>query len=187
MESEIWKDIEWYEGLYKISEHSKIKSLRDNFWRKREKIIVPTLWKNWYLKIVLYKNWKSNTKLVHRLKAIAFIPNPLNLPVVMHIDNIKFNLDLDNLKWGTHKENNYQIIAEGRNNFTNWNHPDLGKKRWENKWARKVNQYSREWVFIKTFDCIKDWAMEVCIKYTNICRACKSWQMAGGYRWTYYI
>ncbi len=183
MEKEIWKDIVWYEGLYQISNKNNIKSLK--YWKER--ILKPDKWLNWYLKVHLYKNWKSHAKLLHRLKAVAFIPNPDNFPVVMHLDNDKLNLNLNNLKWGTPKENNYQIIKEWRNNFTNWKHPDLWKLRWKSKWARKVNQYTKDGIFIKTWDCIKDWAESVNIKYNNICRSCKTWQIAWWFKWSYFI
>lgn len=187
MEKEIWKDIAWYEWLYQISNFWSIISNYDNFWRKNIRKINASLWQNWYLKITLYKNKKSKTLLVHRLMGINFIPNPNNYPVVMHLDNIKTNISLSNLKWWTHKDNNHQIIREWRHNFTNWNHPDLWKTRWNNKWARKINQYTTWWIFIKTFECIKDWAEEVWIKYTWICASCKNWTNAWWYKWSYSI
>lgn len=42
---------------------------------------------------------------VHRLVAITFLPNPLNLPQVNHKDQDKFNPHLSNLEWCTAKYN----------------------------------------------------------------------------------
>jgi len=179
-----WRQIVWYEWLYEISNDWDIKSLVDNFWKKRERIMKTTLWNNWYLKICLYKNKKSHTKLVHRLLAQAFIKNPNNYPIILHIDNNKLNINLYNLKWWTIKENNNQIMKEWRHNFQT-NHPDLWKFWWNNKRARKVNLYNLHWKFIKTFDCLKDWAEEIWINYNNICRACKDWWTAWWYKWSY--
>ena len=47
--------------------------------------------------------------------ATLYIPNPDNLPVVMHLDNNPLNNKGSNLKWGTYKENTKQMMREGRN------------------------------------------------------------------------
>ena len=52
---------------------------------------------------------------VHRLVALAYIPNPNNLPVVMHLDDIGIHNHVNNLKWGTHKDNTQDSISKGRN------------------------------------------------------------------------
>lgn len=67
-----------------------------------------------YLRVRV-QNKKTKTKYsVHRLIAMAFLPNPNNLPVVMHLDNDKTNNKVSNLKWGTHSENTKQAYNEGR-------------------------------------------------------------------------
>ena len=53
-------------------------------------------------------------KYAHRLVAETYIPNPDNLPVVMHLDNNPQNNNVENLKWGTTLENNQQCSTEGR-------------------------------------------------------------------------
>ena len=58
-------------------------------------------------------NLSKNVK-IHRLVAEAYIPNPNNLPVVMHLNNIRTDNRAENLKWGTQKENTQQCIQEGR-------------------------------------------------------------------------
>lgn len=48
---------------------------------------------------------KRYKKPIHRLVAIAFIPNPFNLPEVNHIDEDKSNNFVDNLEWCTRQYN----------------------------------------------------------------------------------
>ena len=46
--------------------------------------------------------------------AEAFIPNPNNYPTVRHLDDDPTNNDLDNLAWGTQKDNMYDCMINGR-------------------------------------------------------------------------
>lgn len=51
---------------------------------------------------------------IHRLVATVYIPNPDNKPFVCHKNNIRTDNRVENLYWGTHKENMEQMIREGR-------------------------------------------------------------------------
>ena len=51
---------------------------------------------------------------VHRLVALAYIPNPENKPCVCHKDNNPLNNHYKNRYWGTHQENMAQMIVDGR-------------------------------------------------------------------------
>jgi len=58
-----------------------------------------------YMKVKLKCKDGIRSLFIHRLVALAFIPNPDNKKVVNHLDGDKLNNRVDNLKWATHKEN----------------------------------------------------------------------------------
>ena len=109
---EIWKDIEGYEGLYQVSNLGRIKSLQRTITDKNGKVktIKETLMKHntddkGYKYVFLSKNNTKKFSRVHKLIAQAFIPNPLNLPEIDHINTIQDDNRIENLRWCTHKEN----------------------------------------------------------------------------------
>ena len=93
---EIWKQIKGYENKYWISNKGRIKS--------KNKVLSPYLNHYGYLAIGLYLKGAKN-KMISRLVAEAFIPNPENKPQVNHIDEVKTNNEASNLEWATSKEN----------------------------------------------------------------------------------
>jgi hypothetical protein len=118
---EIWKDIEGFEGLYQVSNLGRVKSLerKATFGRSwlivKEKILKNKGKEGHYHCVNLYNNIVKNYRRdVHRLVAIAFIPNPNNYPLVMHKDDNKHNNSVDNLIWGTHKMNTQDMLRKNR-------------------------------------------------------------------------
>lgn len=72
-----------------------------------------------YPQVHLWKDGKEYTFYVHRLVAIAFIDNPLNLPEVNHIDGNRTNNKVSNLEWVTSSENSYHASKTGLRVYTN--------------------------------------------------------------------
>jgi hypothetical protein len=122
---EVWKDIKGYEGLYEISNLGRIKSM----WRKKEsqllfgfyqngRIITTHTHKNKSIIVSLRKDSKHKRHYLHRLLAIAFIPNPHNKPCINHLDGNRSNNEMDNIEWCTYKENSEHAY---NNNLTSRN------------------------------------------------------------------
>jgi len=109
---EIWKDIEGYEGHYKISSTGRVKSLLRKCKSKNgilrtvpEKILTGTKDKDGYLKVSLNYEHILDICRIHRLVAKHFIPNPENKPVVNHKDGNKQNNNDWNLEWNSISQN----------------------------------------------------------------------------------
>lgn len=59
-------------------------------------------------------NGYYTVKIIHRVIALAFIPNPNNYPIVCHKDNNPTNNKPENLYWGTQSHNMQQMVRDGR-------------------------------------------------------------------------
>lgn len=99
--TEIWKDIDGYEGIYQISNLGRVKSLK----RKKGRILKGQIAGKGYVYVSLVKSKIIKTCSVHRLVAKAFISNHFNYPEVNHRDEIKTNNVFTNLEWCNGKQN----------------------------------------------------------------------------------
>ena len=81
---EEWRDVAGYEGLYQVSNYGRVKSS----YFKDGRILRHTRREGEYIMLSLSKNKETASCLLHVLVAKAFLPNPQNLPVVHHIDDI---------------------------------------------------------------------------------------------------
>jgi len=100
---EEWKDVPGFEGLYKVSNYGRVYSCPR--CGTKGGILKQCVDRYGYLKVILYRNGKPYYFKVHRLVAMAFIPNLENKPTVNHKDNNRQNNMVDNLEWTTMAEN----------------------------------------------------------------------------------
>lgn len=91
-------NIEGYPN-YHVSESGEVYSFKTKRWLKSRKK------KSGYLQVNLSIDGKQKESLIHRLVALAYHPNPNNLPCVMHLDDNRENNNVSNLRWATHQEN----------------------------------------------------------------------------------
>lgn len=183
---ETWKPVVGYEGLYEVSDLGNVRSLN---WRNkagaRNLYLKPH--NRGYYQVELASNGKKKMFMVHRLVAMAFIPNPLSLPQVNHKDENKRNNTVGNLEWCDNKYNAKYSAAL---------HPERAKNRTYSN-TRKGTTYKRrlttpiyqckmdgeivkKWensreIFVKTG--MSDWSISEC------CRGNR--KKAYGFKWRF--
>ena len=92
---------------YTISENGDV-------WSKySDRFLKSSISHKGYINVSLYKNGKQKTFGIHRLLAMAYIPNPDNKPTVDHIDINPSNNSLSNLRWATREEQQENQNAYG--------------------------------------------------------------------------
>ena len=175
---EIWKDIKDYEGLYQVSNLSRVRSLerwemlKNGYSRYRKGRILKThIDKYGYERVMLYKDGKQKLKQVHRLVAEAFLPNPDNLPQVNHKDENPLNNVVSNLEWCNSK---YNINFGTRN------------ERVAEKLSKPVLQYTLDGEFVREWDSAIQAEREGGFNNRHIISVCKGKRPHHkGYIWKY--
>lgn len=179
IKGEVWKDVCGYEGLYQVSNMGFVKHLATrcgkgtgNYARKEHLVRQHKNNKGYYV-VDLYRKNERKTMLVHRLVALAFVPNPMLMSVVNHKDETTDNNNADNLEWCSQKYNmNYgtirQRIAKGN--------------------GKPVVQFDKERKIIRRYKSIMDAQRQTGIPNGSIgdCLHHRS-KTAGGYLWDYEI
>lgn len=184
MDVEKWIDISGYNNFYFVSNYGRIKSM-PRLRRRKEKILKTGII-NGYLRVVLYFKKQKKYKLVHRLVAEAFIPNPENKSEVNHKDGNKKNNNVSNLEWVTKSENakhSFHILGNKPSNYDRI--VAFGKDNYKSK---KVYQYSKSGKFINEFDGVRDAGRITGIDHRSISAVAsgsKIRRSAGGYVWKY--
>ena len=100
IKGERWRDVEGFEGRYRISDHGRVFSLLS------KKLLNIYTNSHGYQCVYLYLDGHYKNFKVHRLVAVAFVPNPYNLPQVNHKNEDKTYNYYTNLEWCSAAYNN---------------------------------------------------------------------------------
>ena len=130
-------DLNGYESKYKITSDGRVYSeyLGD--------FIKPFYSKGGYVRVKLNYGDRSKKFMMHRLVALAFIPNPENKPQVDHINRNRSDNRVENLQWVTAKENSQLAVERGSK--------DSMKYTFINKKTGKIMEFTNRHQMLKKF------------------------------------
>ena len=177
MKKEYWIEVKGH-PRYRVSTLGRVKCLS---WGKtgKERICKLSVDGNGYLKVEIDRV----TKKVHRLVIESFIPNPEKKPCVDHINTIKTDNRVENLRWCTHKENcNNPLTRKHKSE----NSTMLGKFGAENSRSVAISQLTLDGQFIRKWPAAREVKRELGIDNSSITNCCKGKRKsAGGFKWMY--
>lgn len=143
MERRECKGYEQFASLYEVSSLGRIRS-KDRWVTYsngqkcfyKGKLLKPMTSKDGYLRVCMYYRRKPKKAYVHKLVALAFLPNHNNYPQVNHKDETRTNNRVYNLEWCTAS---YNI------NYGNCN------KKMSKAISKSVNQYDKRGKLLHTY------------------------------------
>ncbi len=179
-----WKDIVGYENEYQINQFGEIRTLKNSPKLKKYDVLKPQISKrNGYVYQMLYKNGKEKLLRVHRLVAMAFLPNPNNLPQVNHKDGNKQNNSVDNLEWCEQSDNMKHAYKNGLQT------PSENQRKAiinTNKLKQKKVCQIKDGEVINTFSGISEASRQTKISISCISRCCNlKRKSTNGYEWRF--
>lgn len=179
----IVKDIKGYEGLYIIDSIGNVVSLpkqNGSMFFNEYRMLKPKTNKYGYVEVALTKEGKTTTKLLHRLLAETFIPNPDLLPCVNHKNGMKADNRIENLEWCTRSQNTKHAYTNNLGNFRETCNAGIRKMNYETEYVHVVliGNDGREY----TFSCTKDAADFVGKDKDEVTRAIRKGQRVNGYK-----
>ena len=178
--NEVWKPIKGYEGIYEVSSYGRVRSLeRMRIDKKGRRKPIPEKMlkmhdRKGYDSVTLQDMGRKAIMSVHRLVAMAFIPNPDNLPAVNHRDENPRNNHVDNLEWCTIQYNT---------NYGNGIAKQVASMTYK---TREVEQLSINGEHIAYFKSLSEASKATGADKSLIMRVCKGMKKtAGGFIWKY--
>uniref|UniRef100_A0A6C0AER1 HNH nuclease domain-containing protein n=1 Tax=viral metagenome TaxID=1070528 RepID=A0A6C0AER1_9ZZZZ len=164
LEDEIWKECLKYPGYF-VSSEGRLRTPSSHISRATPEK------KSGYIQVSVKDfTGKRSMQSLHRIVAETFIPNPENKPEVDHINGIRSNAKVSNLRWATRIENASNKIFP---NYVPKNRP--------------IDQYDLDDNFIKTWKSVKDILEFYKYNIKTLRQACQGKiDTCGGYKWYYH-
>lgn len=184
---EKFKPVNGYEGLYEVSDYGTVRSLRSGKVRKLQKN------SDGYMVLVLHNDSKRKEYKVHRLVYEAFVEPIPDGYEIDHINTIRDDNRIENLRICTHTENNRNPLSLSRRIST------IKKIIQDSEWIDKVRKETRKTLnkpvfqldkstgnIVHEWDCIIDACRQTGIDHSCISKCCQGKRKsAGGYRWRF--
>lgn len=185
LEGEEWRFVRESNDAFMVSSYGRVASLSREIkcYSSSKTKTVPKLLKsqaNWggYQRIRLTAKPYDKTKLVHRLVAEQFIPNPNNYPYIDHLDGDKSNNNASNLMWCTRSMNMMNPITRIRNSNARKGNTSANTK--------PIIQL-KNGVVINTFQSVTEAANKYNLSTGTLCDCCKNQNHTyKGYNWMYH-
>lgn len=193
MEQEIWKDVVGFEGLYKVSNYGRLirveRKASNNHLLPETFKVLKTKRTGYYGTSIVDSYGKSHNVLIHRLVAIAFIPNPKHLPQIDHIDGDKTNNFVGNLRWCTAKENvNFPLSLSNRSRSLKiaQNRKETIERKIASSRKKSLLQCDMQGNLIKEWPSLHEASRELKMNFSNV-SACAHGRRnnAYGFTWKY--
>lgn len=206
---EKWKAVPGYKGLYEVSDQGNVRALNYNHTGKCKEL-KKDLTKHGYVHVALNKNAKRKSFIVHTLVWLAFVGEKPEGMQVDHINAVRDDNRLENLRIVTCKENANNPITYERhvnNNRRLANDKEWRRKQKEaarrksesesfrtkmtiisrTKHARPVLQIDRNTgKVIREWECAADAARELGVRFASISQCChRKYKSAGGFKWEF--
>lgn len=170
---EIWKDVPGYSGTYQVSNLGRIRNLN---WHNSNKTKILNLKpdKDGYVRLRIKR---EKTFKIHRLVAMAFIPNPSNFPYINHKNEIKDDNRAENLEWCTAQ---YNILYNG-------NSKRIGDKLRNGPCSKRVAMLEiGTGEILRVFPSTAEIQRQLGFDRSNINKCCrKERKNSNGYEWKY--
>ena len=159
-----WIPVKGYEGLYEVNSNGVVRNSANH-----HQIAVKI--KSGYCQVGLFKKGKQTWTLLHRIVAIAFLPEVEGKPEINHKDGDKQNNGVENLEWCSRDENLRHAFEMGL--------------RDQDTSSRQIDCISPDGLSLR-FPSIYKAARALKISQGNICMVCKGQRpLASGYSFKY--